>query len=109
MAEEKPLRLIFRRTGGLFAGNQLETSATDDELGEADLRMVRASLAEADIEDLAARSPIAGGPDSYQYDLTVERPEGDARVVVAERELPPSLRPLIKLLEERAEAERRGR
>ena len=101
MAEPAGLRLSFRRSGGLFAGNVLATSApVDDEL---------APLVErANLPALAERSPISGpGADVYQYELVLEDDRPPQRVIVQQTAVPDELRPLIERLERRAEDERR--
>jgi hypothetical protein len=94
------LRLSFRRSGGLFAGNVLVTSVSvDEELAPL--------VAEADLPKLAERSPIRGpGADVYQYELVLEGDGPPRRVVVQQTAVPDELRPLIERLERRAEAER---
>jgi emfourin len=98
-------RLSFRRTGGLFAGNELTTSLSQEELPDELQKLV----GEADLPSLAKRSPIQGsGADTYQYELVVEGEHGPRQVVVDQTAIPDELRPLIKWLEQRAEEERRA-
>ena len=94
------LRLSFRRSGGLFAGNVLATSvAVGEEL---------APLVErANLGTLAERSPITGpGADVYQYELVLEGEGPPRRVLVQQTAVPDELKPLIEWLERRAEQER---
>ncbi len=100
MAEPAGLRLSFRRSGGLFAGNVLATSVSvDEELAPL--------VSQADLPGLAERSPISGpGADTYQYELVLEGDGPPRRVVVQQTAVPDELRPLIDWLERRAEAER---
>lgn len=107
MAEPRGLRLTFRRTGGLFAGNVLQTTVTEDELSEPEAAELGELLGRVDIDDLAARAPIRGtGADRYQYDLTVQRGGQGRRVIVSGGAIPDELAPLIDWLERRATEER---
>lgn len=102
-------RVHFRRTGGLAAFKPLETSvAIDDEPGEQAAELARL-LDEADVPSLAQRSfPPAPGADQFEYELTVEREGERHEVTLGQSQVPGDVRPLIKQLERRAMAERRG-
>ncbi len=107
MAEPGGLRLTFRRTGGLFAGNVLETTVSEEELSEAEAAEVGELLGPVDLGALAARSPIpASGADRYQYELAVRRAGQDRRVTVSDGAVPDELAPLIDWLQRRATQER---
>jgi hypothetical protein len=110
MAQEGNIsRLKLRRTGGLIAGNELETSISPDQLDRDDASLLAEVSEKVDLADLAARSPIRGpGADMYQYELTLEGPGDRHQVIVQGGEIPPQLRALIEMLEARAEAERAG-
>jgi emfourin len=102
-------RLSFRRTGGLFAGNELAISLSPEELPAERARELEKLVGEADLPSLAKRSPIQGsGADTYQYELVLEGEHGPRHVVVDQTAIPEELRPLIKWLEQRAEEERRA-
>lgn len=107
VAEPGGLRLTFRRTGGLFAGNVLQTTVIEQELSDAQGAELGELLGPVDIDQLAARSPIRGpGADRFQYDLTVERGGQGRRVIVSAGAVPDELAPLIDWLERRATQER---
>jgi hypothetical protein len=102
------VRLSFRRTGGLFAGNRLELDLNEDELSADE------AAAWTDVSEAGAleRQPTArSGPeipaDEYQYDLTIRRGETEQAVRFTDSDLPPDLVPLVRLLEQRAEDELR--
>jgi hypothetical protein len=103
-------RIEFRRSGGLFAGNQLETEL---ELGQLDpdrQRQLRQALSELDIAQLARRSPLRGpGADAYQYDLTIDDGHTRHQLTATATAMPTQLRPLIDLLEQHALHQRRRR
>lgn len=102
-------RISFLRSGGLFAGDRLETSVHLAELPQEEAADIEHDLAAVDLDALARGSTLPGrGADVYQYDLTVER-DGETRdLTVAEPAVPPELRPLIERLTRRA-AKERGR
>jgi hypothetical protein len=100
VAEPAGLRLSFRRSGGIFAGNVLATTVPID----AELKPL---VERADLPALAERSPITGpGADVYQYELVLEGEGPPQRVIVHQTVVPDELRPLIERLERRAEQER---
>lgn len=103
MAEKRHLHLKLRRTGGILGGAALEADVAGEELDEPERETVRHALDAADLEGLAARSPIAGtGADRYQYELQLERGEERRRIIVGESEVPEELRPVVRMLERRA-------
>jgi hypothetical protein len=103
------LSIAFRRSGGLLPGNVLETSLDARELEDEEAARLRALVEAAGIPGLAARSPItAPGADMYQYELVATGEEGTHRIVVSGSAVPAELKPLVELLEHRAQAHRRG-
>jgi len=99
--------VTFCRSGGLLAGNELETTVSTTDLDEQARTTLEGHLEQADVEQLAVRSPILGrGADMYQYDLTIERGARRVHLVVSQTAIPEKLRPLVRWLEQRA-AERR--
>ncbi|MEJ7657020.1 MAG: protealysin inhibitor emfourin [Thermoleophilaceae bacterium] len=104
MAEAGPFSISFRRSGGILPGQVLETSLEEAELGAAETVRLRELVDDSDLPTLAARSPITGrGADVYQYELAVEGHGQQHRVVVAGSAVPAELRPLIQMLELRAQ------
>ena len=102
-------RVTLRRTGGLFAGNVLQTTVAEDELPAAQAAELAALLGPVDLGALAARSPIAGtGADRYQYDIAVEQGGETRRIVAPDSAVPAQLAPLVDWLERRATQERKG-
>jgi hypothetical protein len=100
-------RVTLRRTGGLFAGNVLQTTVAEEELSAPHAAELAALLAPVDVASLAARSPIAGtGADRYQYDLAVEQGGETRRIIAPDGAVPEQLAPLVDWLERRATAER---
>lgn len=109
MGRRRDARIRFRRTGGLFAGDRLETTVDLDELPEEEADRLERDLSEVDLDELARASPVRGpGADAYQYDLTVERGGEVRELTVGETALPPELRRLVERLTRRAGEERRG-
>ena len=95
----------FRRTGG-YAGN-LPALEVDTAVLPPDQRAEIADLiADVHFDALAARSGPPT-PDAFQYELEVTTGSDRRRLVVGERHVPASLRPLIGRLTALAR-ERRG-
>lgn len=108
MAEAKR-RVEFRRSGGIVAGNRLQTVVDFDDLADHQAAELAELLDQVDLADLMRRSPLRGpGADAYQYELTVDQGgEESAHVTVDDTQVPSELRPVIKRLEARAIEERR--
>lgn len=103
-------RIGFRRSGGLFAGDRLETSVDLAELPQEEAADLEHDLAGVDLDALALGSPLRGpGADAYQYDLTVQRGGETRELTVTETAVPDELRPLIDRLTRRAAKERHRR
>jgi hypothetical protein len=110
MGGRREARISFRRSGGLFAGDRLETTVDLDELPEEEADGLERELSRVDLDELARGSPLRGqGADAYQYDLAVERRGETREVTVDETALPDELRPLVDRLTRRAARERRER
>ena len=95
-----PLR--FRRSGGIFAGNQLELEVDQQDLDPAEsaaLAQVLEGPGLAQFSDLPGRG---SGADEYQYDLTLKRGDDVVSLRFDETRLPPELAPLVDALERRA-------
>lgn len=96
--------MTFCRSGGLLPSDELETTVSSGHLDEQSRALLEEHLELAEIEQLAAHSPLRGpGADMYQYDLTVERGGRRHHLVVSQTALPDNLRPLVRWLEERTE------
>ena len=104
MAKPEGTRFSLRRTGGLIGGRAIEASVAEEELSDEERRRVSAALESVDLDGLAKSSPLRGpAADAYQYELVLERGAEAKRVVVSGRHPPEQLRPLIEVLEHRAE------
>jgi hypothetical protein len=100
------LRIDFQRTGG-FAGLSMGTSVDVGELPPEEgskLQQLVESLERSGADD----SPPPGKPDRFQYEVTVTRGKESRRYCLAEQELSPEARELVKQLVERARAARAG-
>jgi hypothetical protein len=107
-SSSEDLRLSFKRSGGLFAGNRLELEIAGSDL-DADEQAAWAE-ASAALEGAAAGAgepPM--GADEYQYDLSVRTATGEQSFQFTESTVPPGLSMLTRLLEKRAEGEVRRR
>ena len=69
------------------------------ELPEAEAREIEELVERADLPALAAASPMhGGGADRFQYELTIEAPDGRHEIAMSEDRIPDALRPLIERL-----------
>jgi len=56
-------------------------------------------VSRADLPALAAASPLRGkGADRFQYELTIEGPDGRQEIAMGEDRIPDELRPLVDRL-----------
>jgi hypothetical protein len=92
MADELD-RIEFARTGG-FANIPMQATASADTLGPHERAGVNALLSRE-----PAEGAVAGDPDRFQYDITVVTRERRHHVRLGERQIDPTLRPLIDRLE----------
>ncbi len=100
----------FTRSGGIVAGNTLQTVVDLGELADDQGAELAELLDQVDLTDLAGRSPLRGhGADTYQYELTVDQGDRSEHVTVDDTQVPAELRPVIKRLEARAVEERRSK
>ncbi len=107
MSEAKR-RVEFTRSGGIVAGNPLQTVVDLGELVDDQAAELAELLDQVDLAELAGRSPLRGpGADTYQYELTVDQGDRSEHVTVDDTQVPAELRPVIKRLEARAVEERR--
>jgi hypothetical protein len=91
---------VLYRSGGMLPTDELEATVSAADLDAQARTVLEELLQRAQIERLAARSPILGrGADMYQYDLTVERGAERHHIMVAETAIPDDLRPLVRWLE----------
>lgn len=98
------LRIDFQRTGG-FAGLSIGTSVDVSQLPPEEARKLQ-QLVESLERSGADDSPPPGKPDRFQYELTVTRGKQSRRYRLAEQELSPDARELVKRLVDRARAAR---
>jgi hypothetical protein len=96
------LRIELTRSGG-YAGlttklGELDTST----LPEPEARELEELVNRADPQALAAAAPMRGkGADRFQYELTIEGPDGRHELVMSEDRIPDELRPLVDRLRDR--------
>ncbi len=99
MAEDG-LQIEFQRSGG-FAGLTMGTTVDTAELPTAEAREFERLVDCVETSGAGGSAP-AGKPDRFQYDLTIKRHGQTRRFRLAEQELTPEGRELVKLLVERA-------
>jgi Emfourin len=97
------LRIELTRSGG-YAGLTTKLGELDTaELPESEARELEDLVSKANVPALAAASPIrGGGADRFQYELTIEGPDGRHELAISEDRIPDELRPLIERLKERS-------
>jgi hypothetical protein len=93
------LRIELTRSGG-YAGLTTKLGELDTaELPEAEARAIEELVQKADLPALAAASPMrGGGADRFQYELTIEGPDGRHELAMSEDRIPDELRALIDRL-----------
>ena len=93
------LRIELTRSGG-YAGLATKLGELDTaELPENEARDIEELVQSAGVPALAEASPMQGkGADRFQYDLTIEGPEGRHELAMSEDRIPEELRPLIDRL-----------
>jgi hypothetical protein len=97
------VRLRFRRSGGIFAGNRLDLDVDESELDDEAADALHHAL-EGDGLARFERLPSRGaGADEYQYDLTVQQGDDVHTLRFDESQVPSELAPLIYALERHAE------
>lgn len=93
-----PSRVEMTRSGGV-AGVQLRGVIDTATLAPEEAAEVEVELGKINLSDLAARPVSRGGPpDRFQYDLIIEHDGTRHQMTIGERDLPPSLVPLIERL-----------
>jgi hypothetical protein len=101
-------RVNLTRTGG-FAGIATRATVDTAELDPPEAERVLAGLDAVDLPELAARAPAPPGPpDSFRYELEVERGGGTHRIALAQHEVPDALRPVLDVLGKHARPVRDG-
>jgi hypothetical protein len=98
------LQIEFQRSGG-FAGLTMAATVDTAELPPAEARELE-HLVESLEASGAGEAPAAGKPDRFQYDLTIRRGGKSRSFRLAEQELTPDARELVKRLTERARQSR---
>jgi Emfourin len=97
------LRIELTRSGG-YAGLTTKLGELDTaELPESEARELEELVRTANVPALAVASPIrGGGADRFQYELTIEGPDGRHELAISEDRIPDELRPLIERLKPRS-------
>jgi hypothetical protein len=93
------MRVTFERFGGLCPALMNRVPRYAAELTEEEEKEVRQWI-DPSFYRLQSSAPSPG--DAFRYELIVEDAERNHRVVLAERDVPDALRPLIVWLERRA-------
>jgi hypothetical protein len=94
-------RLRLTRAGGL-AGIRTEATLDTAELDPGAAQRVLAALDTTDL-GAPARAATPGPPDTFAYQLDVERGDERHHLAFGELDAPESLRPVLDLLSQRAE------
>ena len=101
-SNSEPVRVSFRRSGGIVAGAPLEVEVAQSDL-DAEGTDALARVLAGDGPTRFATLPGGGaGADEYQYDLAFRRGDEVVALRFAESRLPPELGPLVEVLEQRA-------
>ena len=97
------MHIQFERTGG-FAGIQLKTTLDSESLSADDAATLRDLLHAASFFDLPPNQKTTPGADRFHYRVIVEIEERRHAIEIEESVVPPSLRPLINWLTEKAKS-----
>jgi hypothetical protein len=96
------MHIQFERTGG-FAGMRLTATIDSDTISPDDAGTLRDLIHAASFFDLPIKSQKApSGADRFQYKLMVEIDNRRHAIEIDESAVPPSLRPLLNWLTEKA-------
>lgn len=95
------MHITFTRSGG-FAGLTLHTSVDTSALPPDEARPLEQAIREADFFALPASTPPGRGADQFQYAISVEAGGRQHSVALGESDVPPTLKPLIGQLLDRA-------
>lgn len=96
------VRVDLIRTGG-FAGLKSRSSLDTRSLPQDEARQLSEIVGHLDLEALARTARSHPQPDRFQYDLSIVRGEQHVRVLLDDTGITTELRPLIQLLEQRAQ------
>jgi hypothetical protein len=103
-AHDNPMHIQFERSGG-FAGMRLTAAIDSDTLSPDDAAALRDLIHTASFFDLPAKSQKSpSGADRFQYKVTVESADRRHTIEIDESAVPPSLRPLLTWLTEKAKS-----
>lgn len=101
---DSPMHIQFERSGG-FAGMRLTATIDSDTLSSDDAATLRGLIHAASFFDLPAKSPKSpSGADRFQYKVMVESADRRHAIEIDESTVPPSLRPLLNWLTEKAKS-----
>jgi hypothetical protein len=103
-AGAEPVRVAFRRSGGL-AGLTMTTDLDADQLGSSHAAVVQDLLSD---EPPPAAPTASGAPDRFAYELTVAGGDRSRTYRWGEAEVPEQVKPLVAELTARAEPTRPG-
>ena len=102
--QESQMHIQFERTGG-FAGMRLMTTVDSDTISSEDATALRDMIDSASFFELPAKSQKSqSGTDRFQYKVMVEIDARRHTIEIEESTVPPSLRPLLNWLTEKAKS-----
>jgi hypothetical protein len=97
-----PIIIEFERAGG-YAGLTLHATVDSHSLSAEEKEELGRLLDEAEIPGLIQRSLLPeSGPDQFIYRLKIQRGNEHHLIQLAEKEIPLSVRPLLKFLASRS-------
>lgn len=101
-AQESSMHIEFERSGG-FAGLRLATTIDSNTISSEDATALRDMIRSASFFELPAKSEKGfAGADRFHYRVIVEIEERRHAIEIEESVVPPSLRPLINWLTDKA-------
>jgi hypothetical protein len=97
-----PIVIDFERAGG-FAGLNLHTTINSHSLPAGEKEELDRLLDEAGIPELMQKPSLPENtPDQFIYSLKIQRGKEQIFIQLAEKEIPPYVRPLLKFLTKRS-------
>ena len=92
----------FERAGG-YAGLTLRTSVDSHSLPAGEAEELGRLINEAGIHELRQESLLPeSSPDQFMYRLKIQRGDERISIELTEKQIPPSVRPLLKFLTRRS-------
>jgi hypothetical protein len=101
-SNSEPVRVSFRRSGGIVAGAPLEIEVAQGDLDAEGAEALARVLGGEGPARYTALPGKGSGADEYQYDLAIRQGGEVVHLRFDESRLPPDLGPLVEDLEQRA-------